>query len=58
MTPRARVFWAGLGAASILFHLGLIFSGLMPNLVSRPLHMARPFSACPPVCGSPSTMTG
>lgn len=40
MTPRARVFWAGLGAASILFHLGLIFSGLVPNLVSRPLHMA------------------
>jgi hypothetical protein len=22
------------------FHLGLIFSGLVPNLVSRPLHMA------------------
>ncbi len=24
----------------MLFHLGLIFSGLVPNLVSRPLHMA------------------
>jgi TRAP transporter 4TM/12TM fusion protein len=40
MTPRVRVFWAGLGAASVLFHLWLIFSGLVPNLVSRPLHMA------------------
>lgn len=25
---------------SVLFHLGLIFSGLVPNLVSRPLHLA------------------
>lgn len=32
--------WVLLGAASVLFHLGLIFSGLVPNLVSRPLHMA------------------
>ena len=24
----------------VLFHLGLIFSGLVPNLVSRPLHLA------------------
>ena len=24
----------------VVFHLGLIFSGLVPNLVSRPLHMA------------------
>ncbi len=29
----------GAGLASIVFHLGLIFSGLVPNLVSRPLHM-------------------
>jgi len=29
-----------LGAVSIVFHLWLIFSGLIPNLVSRPLHMA------------------
>ncbi len=40
MSPRKRAFWAGLGAATILFHLWLIFSGLVPNLVSRPLHMA------------------
>jgi len=40
MSPKSRLFWAGLGAASILFHLWLIFSGLVPNLVSRPLHMA------------------
>jgi TRAP transporter 4TM/12TM fusion protein len=32
--------WLALGAASIAFHLWLIFSGLVPNLVSRPLHMA------------------
>ncbi len=40
MSPRASLFWVGLGAASIVFHLWLIFSGLVPNLVSRPLHMA------------------
>jgi len=27
-------------ALLVAFHLGLIFSGLVPNLVSRPLHMA------------------
>ena len=32
--------WCALGALSISFHLGLIFYGLIPNLVSRPLHMA------------------
>jgi TRAP transporter 4TM/12TM fusion protein len=36
----ARIFWVGLGAISIGFHIWLIFSGLVPNLVSRPLHMA------------------
>ena len=43
MTPflkSTRTFWIGLGALSIIFHLWLIFSGLVPNLVSRPLHMA------------------
>jgi TRAP transporter 4TM/12TM fusion protein len=35
-----RLAWIGLGALSIIFHLWLIFSGLVPNLVSRPLHMA------------------
>lgn len=29
-----------MGAISIAFHIGLIFSGLVPNLISRPLHMA------------------
>ncbi len=29
-----------LGGISVCFHLWLIFSGLIPNLVSRPLHMA------------------
>jgi len=32
--------WIGLGALSIIFHIWLIFSGLIPSLVSRPLHMA------------------
>jgi TRAP transporter 4TM/12TM fusion protein len=40
MSAPLRVFWILLGAASISFHLGLIFSGLVPNLLSRPLHMA------------------
>ena len=43
MTPflkSTRSVWIGLGALSITFHLWLIFSGLVPNLVSRPLHMA------------------
>ncbi len=34
-----RYVWVALGFASIAFHLWLIFSGLVPNLVSRPLHM-------------------
>ncbi|MBK0400057.1 TRAP transporter fused permease subunit [Limibaculum sp. M0105] len=38
--PAWRLFWCALGAASVGFHLWLIFSGLVPNLVSRPLHMA------------------
>ncbi|WP_447527522.1 TRAP transporter permease [Vreelandella sp. TE19] len=32
--------WVALGATSVIFHLGLIFYGLAPALVSRPLHMA------------------
>lgn len=31
--------WVTLGAISIGFHLALIFTGLTPNLVSRPLHL-------------------
>jgi hypothetical protein len=38
--PWPKPVWLVLGAASIAFHLWLIFSGLVPNLVSRPLHMA------------------
>jgi len=38
--PGVRLIWLALGAASITFHLWLIFSGLVPNLVSRPIHMA------------------
>ncbi|OUU58922.1 MAG: TRAP transporter permease DctM/Q [Proteobacteria bacterium TMED61] len=36
----SRSLWIILGATSIVFHIALIFSGLVPNLVSRPLHMA------------------
>ncbi|MAA97529.1 MAG: TRAP transporter permease DctM/Q [Stappia sp.] len=40
MSAKARLIWSALGALSIAFHLWLVFSGLVPNLVSRPLHMA------------------
>lgn len=40
MSAVSRPFWIALGAVSIGFHLWLIFSGLVPNLISRPLHMA------------------
>lgn len=40
LSSTARLFWCTLGAASIAFHIWLIFSGLVPNLLSRPLHMA------------------
>ncbi|WP_089657232.1 TRAP transporter permease [Franzmannia pantelleriensis] len=32
--------WVALGASTVIFHLGLIFYGLTPALISRPLHMA------------------
>ena len=35
-----RLVWIALGAASVIFHIWLIFSGLVPNLIARPLHMA------------------
>ncbi len=34
------IFWLIMAAALVAYHLVLIFSGLVPNLVSRPLHMA------------------
>jgi TRAP transporter 4TM/12TM fusion protein len=36
----AAAFWLLLAAGLVGYHLALIFSGLVPNLVSRPLHMA------------------
>ena len=36
-TVRCQLF---LGFVTIAFHLWLVFSGLIPNLVSRPLHLA------------------
>ena len=35
-----KYLWIGLGLVSIIFHVYLIFSGLIPSLISRPLHMA------------------
>ncbi|MEL6288654.1 MAG: TRAP transporter fused permease subunit [Pseudomonadota bacterium] len=32
--------WIAFGALCVGFHLWLVFSGLVPNLVARPLHMA------------------
>jgi TRAP transporter 4TM/12TM fusion protein len=37
---RATYLWGSLGALSIAFHLYLISSGLIANLISRPIHMA------------------
>ena len=34
------VIWPVMGLVTITFHLWLIFAGLVPNLVSRPIHMA------------------
>ena len=39
MKPYYKV-WIALGFISIAFHIYLIFSGLVPNLISRPLHFA------------------
>ena len=39
ITAPGRLFFLALGAVSIFFHIGLIFSGLVPNLVARPLHL-------------------
>ena len=41
--PKSRAAegaWIVLALALVGFHLALVFSGLVPNLVSRPLHMA------------------
>jgi TRAP transporter 4TM/12TM fusion protein len=37
---RFRPAWVLLAAALVIYHIGLIFWGLVPNLVSRPLHLA------------------
>ncbi|MCR9126156.1 MAG: TRAP transporter fused permease subunit [Rhodobacteraceae bacterium] len=37
--PAGRM-WVMLAALVVVFHIGLVFSGLVPNLVSRPLHLA------------------
>jgi len=37
---KSRPLWVVLGAVILVFHLGLVAYGLVPNLVARPLHMA------------------
>ncbi|WP_404298444.1 TRAP transporter permease [Halomonas sp.] len=37
---RLHPLWVLLGGVSVIFHLGLIFYGLTPALISRPIHMA------------------
>ncbi|MBR9652976.1 TRAP transporter permease [Thalassovita aquimarina] len=39
-SPWLRWAWIALAFVLVAFHIGLIFSGLVPNLVSRPLHLA------------------
>ena len=46
MQINLQFFWTILGGFSIAFHIWLIFSGLIPNLVSRPLHMALALPWC------------
>ncbi|MCW2305950.1 TRAP transporter permease [Rhodobium gokarnense] len=60
LTLRSRIFFAALGAASIAFHLGLIFYGLAPNLIARPIHMmlALPFVFLFAAKGMASRITG
>lgn len=36
----SQPIWIALGALTIVFHLSLIFYGLVPNLIARPIHMA------------------
>lgn len=40
LKQRQKLFWVLLGGVSIGFHLYLISSGLVSNLISRPIHMA------------------
>ena len=40
VVPPVRSVWIVLGGLTIFFHLGLIFYGLTPNLIARPIHMA------------------
>lgn len=40
LSTRVHPAWVVLGAVSVVFHLGLIFYGLTPAMISRPIHMA------------------
>lgn len=36
----SKLIWILLGSVSVFFHLYLVFSGMIPHMVSRPIHMA------------------
>ncbi len=38
--PWLRALWLALALVLVVFHIGLIFYGLVPNLFSRPMHLA------------------
>ncbi len=40
VSPFNRLVPLAFAAVLVTFHIGLVFSGLVPNLVSRPLHLA------------------
>ncbi|MCK0167404.1 TRAP transporter fused permease subunit [Jannaschia sp. S6380] len=52
--------WVTLGALTIVAHLTLVLSGLVPNLVARPLHMALllPWVFAAPARTAPGAITG
>lgn len=40
MAVSEKWLWILLGAVSVFFHIYLVFSGMIPNMISRPVHMA------------------
>jgi TRAP transporter 4TM/12TM fusion protein len=58
--PALGLIWPLLGLLSIGFHLWLVFSGLVPNLVSRPIHLmlAIPWVLMAPGSSKPMAATG
>jgi TRAP transporter 4TM/12TM fusion protein len=59
-TASRDFIWPLLGLISIAFHLWLVFSGLVPNLVSRPIHLmlAIPWILMAPGRSRAATLSG